>query len=97
MKIEALADSYNIPLTFHVGISGAFCRAASLQAIASTPNHLLFEPAYEYYYVEGNPLAYEVVEKDVEEFDGDSVIIGEKPGIGVSINRENLRKYIISL
>ncbi|WP_052290731.1 mandelate racemase/muconate lactonizing enzyme family protein [Caldivirga maquilingensis] len=36
IKIASLADSFGILMTFHVGLSGAGCRAATLQVIAFT-------------------------------------------------------------
>jgi L-alanine-DL-glutamate epimerase-like enolase superfamily enzyme len=81
-------------MTFHVGLSGAGCRAATLQFIAATPTNTLFTPAYEYYYVEKNPLAYEITKEPVENFRGDYVTIPDKPGLGVEIDEEKLRKYI---
>ena len=94
LRIRALADSFGIPMTFHVGLSGAGCRAATLQFIAATPTNTLFTPAYEYYYVEKNPLAYEITKEPVENFRGDYVTIPGKPGLGVEIDEEKLRKYI---
>ncbi len=70
MRIAALADAFGIPMTFHVGLSGAMCRAATLQFIASLPSHITFTPTYEYYYVERNPLAYDTTNEPVEVFKG---------------------------
>ncbi len=94
LRIAALADSFDIPMTFHIGLSGAGCRAATLQFIASLPSHLLFVPAYEYYYVERNPLAYQTVKEPLEVFDGDDVLIPNKPGLGLEIDEARLKDYI---
>lgn len=94
IRIAALADSFDIPVTFHIGLSGAGCRAATLQLAASLPSHLLFTPAYEYYYVERNPLAYQVVVEPVEVFEGDDVIIPSRPGLGLEIDEARLKNYI---
>ncbi|MGC8543796.1 MAG: mandelate racemase/muconate lactonizing enzyme family protein [Vulcanisaeta sp.] len=94
MKIASLADSFGIPMTFHVGLSGAGCRAATLQFTASLPSHITFTPTYEYYYVEKNPLAYEVTREPVEIFDGDYVKVPDRPGLGVEIDEGRLRKYV---
>ncbi|MGC8608134.1 MAG: enolase C-terminal domain-like protein, partial [Vulcanisaeta sp.] len=93
MRIAALADSFGIPMTFHVGLSGIGCRAATLQFTASLPNHIIFTPTYEHYYIEKNPLAYEITKEPVEVFKGDYVEISNKPGLGIEMNEEKLRKY----
>lgn len=80
MRIAALADAFGVPMTFHVGLSGAMCRAATLQFIASLPSHITFTPTYEYYYVERNPLAYDTTNEPVEVFKGDDVEIPNRPG-----------------
>lgn len=94
LRIAALADSFGIPMTFHIGLSGAGCRAATLQFIASLPSHLLFIPAYEYYYVERNPLAYQISKEPLEVFNGDYVLIPSKPGLGLGVNEAKLKDYI---
>lgn len=95
MKIAAMADAFGIPMTFHVGLSGVGCRAATLQFVASLPSHITFTPTYEYYYVERNPLAYEITNESVEVFRGDDVEIPNRPGLGFELNEERLRKYIV--
>ncbi|WP_054844411.1 mandelate racemase/muconate lactonizing enzyme family protein [Vulcanisaeta souniana] len=94
MRIAALADAFGIPMTFHVGLSGAACRAATLQFIASLPSHITFTPTYEYYYIEKNPLAYEVVNGTFEIFKKDDVEVPGKPGLGIELNEEKLRGYV---
>ncbi|GAY25747.1 hypothetical protein ATG_09500 [Desulfurococcaceae archaeon AG1] len=93
LKIAALADSFGIPMTFHIGLSGAGCRAATLQFIASLPSHLIFTPAYEYYYVEKNPLAYQITKDPVEVFSNDDVLIPNRPGLGLEIDEAKLKSY----
>ncbi|WP_069806654.1 mandelate racemase/muconate lactonizing enzyme family protein [Vulcanisaeta thermophila] len=93
MKIASLADSFGIPMTFHVGLSGAGCRAATLQVIASLPSHIIFTPTYEYYYIEKNPLAYDIPKEPIEVFKKDEVIIPDKPGLGLNIDEEKLKQY----
>ncbi len=95
-KLTALAQSYNTPIIPHVWGSGIGL-AASLQFVASLPSTPLsdmpVEPLLEYDR-SNHPFRTELINNEITMVDG-MVSIPDKPGIGVSINRDILEKYKI--
>lgn len=91
-KIEAIASAYNIPITLHVGLSGAGCRAASLHVAATIPSNLFLN--YEVYFLH-NPLAHDIVKENVERVVNGYVKIPNKPGLGFDIDDEKAKMYLI--
>lgn len=95
-KVTAIAQSYNTPIIPHVWGSGIGL-AASLQFVASIPNTPLsdmpVEPMLEYDR-SNHPFRTELINNEITMIDG-MVDIPDKPGIGVSINRDILEKYKI--
>lgn len=96
-KVAAIAQSYNTPMIPHVWGSGIGL-AASLQFVATLPNTPLsghpIEPMLEFDR-STHPFRTELINDEVEFKDG-MVMIPNKPGIGVSVNRTVLEKYKIS-
>ncbi len=96
-KVAAIAQSYNTPMIPHVWGSGIGL-AASLQFVATLPNTPMsghpIEPMLEYDR-SAHPFRTELINDEVE-FKNGMVTIPNKPGIGVSVNREILEKYKIS-
>ena len=85
-KIATLAENAGIPLYPH-GYSTDVIIAANLHLIAATVNAPLLE-----YCVEDSPLRWEVTEEDFPAEDGE-VAIPERPGLGITLNRDTLERY----
>lgn len=88
-RIANLANLYYVPFAPHMVASYLGAMAAS-HVCASVPNFLILE--WQIYFHE-NPMFKEIVT-----FDGPMVVDGfiplsEKPGIGVEINEEGMKKY----
>jgi len=61
--------------------------AANLQLVAATPNVPLLE-----YCVADSPLCWDVVEESFPVEDGE-VTIPDRPGLGVTLDRDTLEEY----
>ena len=88
-RIANLANLYYVPFAPHM-VATFLGAMASCHACASVPNFMVLE--WQIYY-HTNPMFDEIVI-----YDGDKIVDGfiplsEKPGIGVDINVEGLRKY----
>ena len=88
-RIANLANLYYVPFAPHMVASYLGAMAAT-HVCASVPNFLILEWQI---YFHKNPMFKEIVD-----FDGEMVVDGyiplsEKPGIGVEINEEGMRKY----
>ena len=95
-KMSVLAQSWNTMMMPHVWGSGIGL-AASLQFIATIPSMPLctnrYEPMLEYDQSE-HPFRTELIYNDIQ-MDNGIVVISDKPGIGVEVNREVIEKYSI--
>lgn len=91
LKIIALAESFDKPITFHVGLSGLGARASALHLSAIVPNDLLLK--YEYYYFE-NPLVTQVVTEPLEVFNENRVKIPSANGLGINIDEARLKNFL---
>lgn len=89
-KIAAIAEAYDTPMTFHIGLSGAGCRAASLQLAATLPRELFL--TYEYMY-RPSVIGNEVLQDPVEKFKSGYVELPTKSGLGIDLRDEVLEKY----
>lgn len=95
--IVALAHAHGVQVNPHVWGS-AIAQAASLQLIASVPvaHHSVFaqEPIFEYDR-SSHPFRQQLIEQPLEQRDG-WLAIPDRPGLGVEVNRDILRRYAIS-
>jgi len=88
-RIANLSNLYYVPFAPHM--VGSFLAAmSSAHVCVSVPNFMILEWQI---YFHTNPMFEEIVD-----YDGDKVVDGfiplsEKPGIGVEINEEGMRKY----
>ncbi len=96
MKIANLARTFNIPYTPHIGLSGAGCRSASIHLSASLPKEAFL--TYEIYDIKEspNPLASDICFSPVEIFSNGYVEVNDKAGLGLEINEEKLKSYLVS-
>jgi galactonate dehydratase len=88
-RIANLANLYFVPFAPHM-VASYLGAMASAHVCASVPNFLILEWQI---YFHTNPMFKEIVD-----FEGEMVVDGflplsEKPGIGVEINEEGMRKY----
>lgn len=86
-KVAALAQAYHLPVIPHV-FSSAVASIANMHLIASLPNGGLLEVDQN-----PNPLRSELFEETLQ-VDGDGKIrLPDRPGLGVTLNEDTLRKY----
>jgi L-alanine-DL-glutamate epimerase-like enolase superfamily enzyme len=85
-KIAALGAERGIPFVPH-GYSTDVIVAANLQLIAANRNAPLLE-----YCVEDSPLRWDLVQEDLTAEDG-YVEIPDRPGLGITLNRETIEEY----
>ena len=89
-KITAIASAFNMPITLHVGLSGAGCRAAALQVAPTLPRELFLN--YEIYFLP-NPLHTDILNTPIEKFSNGYLELPKDPGLSLSINEDTLRKF----
>ena len=85
-KIASLAAERGIPFVPH-GYSTDVIVAANLQLIDANRNAPLLE-----YCVEDSPLRWDLVEEDLTAKDG-YVEIPDRPGLGITLNRDTIEEY----
>ena len=85
-KIASLAAERGLPFVPH-GYSTDVIVAANLQLIAANRNAPLLE-----YCVEDSPLRWDLVEEDLTATDG-YVEIPDRPGLGITLNRDTIAEY----
>jgi len=89
MKLAAMAETYNIPIAFHISIGLGVQFAAALHVAASIPN-LMF--------VEYNPLVWDFASyllNDSLRMGEGVVMVPEGDGLGVEIDEEKLEIFIM--
>jgi galactonate dehydratase len=90
-RIANLANLYYTPFAPHMVASFLGCMA-SCHVCASVPNFLILE-WQSYFHTE--PMFKEIVTYDGEWVKDSFITISEKPGIGVEINEEGMKKYAV--
>lgn len=95
LKISNLARTFNITYTPHIGLSGAGCRAASIQLSAALPEETFL--TYEVYDIKEsiNPLANDILFSPIERFSKGFVEVSNWDGLGLDIDEEKLRHYLV--
>ncbi len=88
-RIASLADTYNIPVTPHIGGGGILSIAATIQFSAAIPNFLIMEHSPGAYEMKG-----QITNRKPMVQDG-AFVLDDTPGIGVSINTEALEAFVI--
>ncbi|MXV75857.1 mandelate racemase/muconate lactonizing enzyme family protein [Candidatus Poribacteria bacterium] len=88
-RIASLADTYNIPVTPHIGGGGILSIAATIQFSATIPNFLIMEHSPGAYEMKG-----QITTRKPTVQDG-AFILDDTPGIGVTINTEALEAFAI--
>ena len=90
-RIANLANLYYTPFAPHMVASFLGCMA-SAHVCASVPNFLILEWQS---YFHTDPMFKEIIHYDGEWVKNSFITVSEKPGIGVEINEEGMKKYAI--
>jgi len=88
-RIANLANLYYVPFAPHM-VASYLGAMASSHVCASVPNFLVLEWQI---YFHTNPMFKEIVDFDGPMVDNGFIPLSEKPGIGVEINEEGMKKY----
>lgn len=91
-RLAIVADAFHVKFAPHVGFSGAICVAASLHLAAAAPNLSCMECM-----VTPNVFRENLVEEPIglyTQVQDSSLAIPEKPGLGISINWDYVKKLV---
>lgn len=88
-RIANLANLYYVPFAPHM-VASYLGAMASAHVCASIPNFLILEWQI---YFHRDPMFKEIVDYDPSMIVDGHITVSEKPGIGVEINEEGMRKY----
>ena len=88
-RIASLADTYNIPVTPHIGGGGILSVAATIQFSASIPNFLIMEHSPDAHEMKG-----QITTRKPTVEDG-AFVLDDLPGLGVVIDTEALEAFAI--
>ena len=81
-----MAVAYHIPICPH-NPSGPIANAATLQLAACVPNFYLLET------MSSDVPWRNEISTEVVKFDNGNMLIPDKPGLGIDINEEEIKKY----
>jgi galactonate dehydratase len=90
-RIANLANLYYVPFSPHM-VASYLGAMASCHVCASVPNFMILEWQI---YFHKNPMFKEIVTFDGEMVKDGFISLSEKPGVGVEINEEGMRKYAV--
>ena len=88
-RIANLSNLYYVPFAPHM-VSSFLAAMASAHVCAAVPNFLIMEWQV---YFHTDPMFKEIVHYDGEWVNNSFIAVSNKPGIGVEINEEGLKKY----
>ena len=86
-RIASLADTYNIPVTPHIGGGGILSIAATVQFSATIPNFLIMEHSPEAYQMKGQ------ITTRKPTIENGAFVLDDVPGIGVNIDTAALAAF----
>lgn len=90
-RIANLANLYYVPFAPHM-VASYLGAMAACHVCASVPNFMILEWQI---YFHKNPMYKEIVTFDGPMVENGFISLSEKPGIGVEINEEGMRKYAL--
>ncbi|MEO8405664.1 MAG: mandelate racemase/muconate lactonizing enzyme family protein [Chitinophagaceae bacterium] len=90
-RIANLANLYYVPFAPHM-VASYLGAMASCHVCASVPNFLILEWQA---YFHTDPMFKEIIKYDGTMVENGFITLSEKPGIGVEINEEGMKKYAI--
>ena len=88
-RIANLSNLYYVPFAPHM-VASFLGAMAACHVCASVPNFMILEWQI---YFHTNPMFKEIVKYDGTMVENSFITLSEKPGIGVEINEEGMRKY----
>lgn len=88
-RIANLANLYYIPFAPHM-VASYLGAMASAHVCASVPNFMIMEWQI---YFHKDPMFKEIVKYEGQQVENSFITLSEKPGIGVDINEEGMKKY----
>lgn len=95
-KITALSSAFHIPYAPHTGSSSAICMAASLHLAVAEPGFLIYEYMMsDWNKSQKNPLRWELVQLPIKSFNNGYIEVDEKPGLGIELNEEIIKRYAV--
>jgi L-alanine-DL-glutamate epimerase-like enolase superfamily enzyme len=86
-RIATLADTYNIPVSPHVGGGGILSVAATVEFSASCPNFMIMEHSHA-----ANAVKAAILKKPYEPREG-LFYVTDKPGLGVEVDEAKLEEF----
>jgi len=93
-KIAALASAYHIPYAPHTGSSSVVCMAASLHLSCALKDFLIYEyMTSDWAKDQRNPLRSDLAELPAGPVQDGHVVVSDRPGLGLVLNEDVLRKY----
>lgn len=97
-KIAAMSSAFHIPYAPHTGSCSAVALAVGLHIATALPNFLTYEYMQsDWSKDQPNPLRHDLVQEPIEIFaDGCMAPPPDKPGLGIELNDEILRRYAIA-
>lgn len=90
-RIANLANLYYVPFAPHM-VASFLGAMASAHVCASVPNFLILEWQS---YFHTNPMFKEIIKYDGPWVENSFITVSDKPGIGVEINEEGMKKYAV--
>src|SRR5512134_1683525 len=90
-RIANLANLYYVPFAPHM-VASFLGATASAHVCASVPNFMILEWQT---YFDTNPMYKEIVTYDGPQVEKGFISVSNKPGIGVEINEEGMRKHAV--
>jgi len=90
-RIANLANLYYVPFSPHM-VASYLGAMASCHVCSSVPNFMILEWQI---YFHKNPMFKEIVTFDGPMVENGFITLSEKPGIGVEINEEGMKKYAV--
>jgi len=97
-KIGAMSSAYHIPYAPHTGSCSAVTVHVSLHIGAALPSFLIYEyMRSDWSQDQPNPLRNDLVNESYEIFkDGYMQLPPDKPGLGIEVNEEIMKKYAVN-
>ena len=90
-RIANLANLYYVPFAPHM-VASYLGAMSACHVCASVPNFLILEWQI---YFHKDPMFKEIVKFDGPMVENSFITLSEKPGIGVEINEEGMKKYAL--
>ena len=92
----AMSSAFHIPYAPHTGSCSAVALSAALHLATALPNFLTYEMMQsDWSKDQPNPLRHDLVQEPLEVFADGYMAPPDKPGLGIELNEEVLRRYAV--